>query len=337
MTPPQFGLGVKGSGTPSEHRDLASLAEELGFDVLSVFGDLGFQPPLPVLLAMASATRRIRLGPACLNPYTLHPLEIAGQMAALEAVSQGRAYLGLARGAWLELAGVRQTRPLTTLREAAQVVGRLLAGDDSGFRGQVFSLAPGVRLRYALPHRRLPLLIGTWSPRTAALAGEIADELKIGGTADPEVASRLLSWANGGPQGTGAGQARPAGGGVALVMGAVTVVDPDGAAARRRAKLEAAPYLDVVGSLHPSLVWPPGLLEQLRLRLRTGDLEAAGELVPDQLLDRFAFAGTPAEVAQRARALLEAGCRRVEFGPPWGLQPERGLRLLAREVLPRLR
>ena len=30
-------------------------------------------------------------------------------------------------------------------------------------------------------------MLGAWGPRGAALAGEIADELKIGGTASPAV------------------------------------------------------------------------------------------------------------------------------------------------------
>ena len=33
------------------------------------------------LLVMARESERIRLGPAALNPYTLHPVEIAGQIA----------------------------------------------------------------------------------------------------------------------------------------------------------------------------------------------------------------------------------------------------------------
>ncbi len=117
------------------------------------------------------ATSRVRLGPACLNPYTLHPYEIAGQAAALDAASGGRGYLGLARGAWLDAVGLAQPRPLTRLREAAAVVRALLSGDEAGFAGQVFRLAPGTRLRYPLPARVPPLLLGAWGPRGTALAG----------------------------------------------------------------------------------------------------------------------------------------------------------------------
>jgi 5,10-methylenetetrahydromethanopterin reductase len=100
---------------------------------------------------MARATSRVRLGAACLNPYTQHPYEIAAGLAVLDAVAPGRTYLGLARGAWLDAIGVAQPRPLAYLRDAAAVVRALLSGDAGGYAGPVFRLAPGVRLRGALP------------------------------------------------------------------------------------------------------------------------------------------------------------------------------------------
>ena len=36
-------------------------------------------------------------------------------------VTQGRAYLGLGRGAWLDALGLEASRPVTTLREAARI------------------------------------------------------------------------------------------------------------------------------------------------------------------------------------------------------------------------
>lgn len=52
---------------------------------------------------------------------------IAGQLAALDLASHGRAYLGLARGTWFGAVGLAQSRPLTALAalaEAAEVVYR---------------------------------------------------------------------------------------------------------------------------------------------------------------------------------------------------------------------
>jgi 5,10-methylenetetrahydromethanopterin reductase len=72
--------------------------------------------------------------------------------------------------------------------------------------------------------------------------------------------------------------------------------------------------------------------------LAAGDHDGAGALIPDRLLKRFAFAGTPDEVAQQARWLFDAGAKRVDFGGPLSVDGVRsGLELLARRFLPQLR
>ena len=265
---------------------------------MSVFHDLLFQPAIFPLLTIAAATARVRLGPAALNPRTLHPVELAGQAAALDLASGGRAYLGLVAGAWLDRLGLDESRPVERMREAVEVVQRLLADDRDGFEGEHFTLAPGAGLEYAPVRREVPLMIGTWKPRMAALAGEVADEVKIGGSANPDMVRLMREWI-----GNDA---------VGIVVGAVTVVDEDGDAARERARQEVAMYLEVVGGLDPTIDGPPPL-------------------------EKFTLAGTPEEVAEQARGLYEAGVERVEFGTPQGLTTARGVELLCDRVLPLLR
>ncbi|HSL64233.1 MAG TPA: LLM class flavin-dependent oxidoreductase, partial [Gaiellaceae bacterium] len=251
------------------------------------------------------------------------PVEIAGQTAALDAASGGRAFLGLVRGAWLDELGLDTSRPVRALREAVEVVRRLLAGDASGFEGDRFSLAPGARLRYEPLRPRVPLSIGTWSERLAALAGEVADELKIGGTANPALVPAM--------------RARIGNDRVRIVVGAVTVVDEDGPAARRRARAEAALYFPVVAGRDPTLGADEALVERVKALVDAGDAAAAGALIPDELLDRLAFSGTPEQVAAQAQAVYDAGALRVEFGTPHGLTHRRGVELLVSRVLPALR
>jgi 5,10-methylenetetrahydromethanopterin reductase len=328
----ELGLGLQSDKTATEYVRLTQLAENYGFDVLSVFGDLMYQPPFFPLMIAALNSSRIRLGPACLNPYMLHPVEIAGQIAALDLASQGRAYLGLARGAWLDAVGIEQRHPVTRLREAAEIVRRLLARDPGEFRGKCFTLGAGTNLRYPPKRERVPLLIGTWSPMTAALAGDIADEIKIGGSANPKMIVRMSELLAPGLK--RAERAAPA---VGIVVGAVTVVAEDGAAARRRARTEVAKFFDVVGELDPTIDIPAGLLTAVRQRVRAGDHEGAGALMTEDVLDAFAMAGTPEQVAEQARRLFDAGARRVEFGSPHGLTEEEGVQLLGERVLPLLR
>ena len=329
----EVGIGLAGSLRPSEYSELAGAAELAGFDVFSVFGDLMFQPPIPALLMAAQATRRIRLGPAAMNPYTTHPVEIAGQVAFLDLLSSGRAYLGLARGAWLERLHVPQPQPLAAIRDAADIVRRLLSGDDSGHRGKVFSLDRGLRLRQPLERPAVPLLVGGWGKRMTTLAGEIADELKIGGSANPAMVAHARSGLDAGAE---LGRRKP--GATRIVMGAVTIVDEDGERARSRARTEVAMYVDVVGPLDPTHPIDPELLARVHELVEGGRHQDAGSLIPDEVLDTFALAGTPDQVAAHAAELFAAGAGRVDFGPPLGLDgPLSGIELLAKRVLPALR
>ena len=315
----ELGLALQTNKAVGAYAPLARAAEDAGFDVVTVFNDLWFQPSLPALLEIASATARVRVGASCLNPFTLHPVEIAGQVAALDRASKGRAFLGLAAGAWLPSLGIDTSRALTTVREAWEIVRRLLAGDASGFAGERFVLPAGARLRYAVERPGVPLLVGTWAPRMAAFAAEHAEELKLGGSANPDVVAAFSS------------------GDLGVVLGAVTVVDEDGGRAREAARREVAMYVDVVGGLDPTFDIDPELLVRLRPLVQAGRDAEAGALLPDDVLTRCAFAGTPAEVAAHAEAVLDAGARRVDFGTPHGIDERHGVELLCREVLPRLR
>lgn len=323
----RFGVGLQSDKTGADYAELGALAEASGFDVVSVFSDLLYQPPIYALLEMARATSRVRLGAACWNPYTLHPYEIAGQVAVLDQASQGRAYVGLSRGAWMGAIGVAQTRPIATLREAIGVITHLLRGDGAALEGEVFPVAAGTRLRYGLPAVPPPVVVGTWGPKAARVAGQLADEVKVGGTANPDMVSLMGEWV--GAAAREAGRAP-----VGVTAGAVTVVDEDGAAARARARTEVAMYLAVVAELDPTVEIPGELLLTIKQLAGAGDYAAAGAAVPDEILDRFAFSGTPAAIVDQVHALVEAGATRIEFGTPHGLDSGHGIELLGRHVLP---
>jgi 5,10-methylenetetrahydromethanopterin reductase len=219
-----------------------------------------------------------------------------------------------------------------TVAEAARVIAALLSGDRTGVAGTHFVLPPGAALQRRPLRSSLPLLIGTWGPRLCRLAGAMADEVKVGGSANPAMVPIVRDWADAGARAAG----RP-GHRTRIVIGAVTVVDEDGHLARAQARLEVAMYIDVVGRLDPTVEMPPGLLEELGRALRTSGPRAAAARVPDQILDRFAFAGTPGAVAQHAIDILGAGADRVDFGTPHGTSADHGLELLGSRVLPAIR
>lgn len=328
----EIGIGLQTDKAPGRYGELAALAEVAGVDVITTFSDLLFQPPVGALLEIARATSRVRLGAACWNPFTLHPYEIAGQFALIDAESDGRAYLGLAKGTWLDAIGVPQDHAVARLRDAAGHIQALLRGDGEGFDSEYYPLQPGVRLRYPLRRDRAPLLIGSWGRLGVGLAGRLADELKVGGTANPDLAPVMRQRLH-----AGAARVGRSGDDVRLVFGAVTIVDEDGAAARAAVRREVAMYIDAIGALDPTVDLPADLMHRVRERLAADDHAGAGALIPDDLLDRFAFSGTPEQVAAQAQSLIDAGVDRVEFGTPHGLHDEaEGIRLIGERVIPLL-
>ena len=280
---------------------------------------------------------------AAVNPFTCHPINIAGNIALIDEASNGRAYLGIARGGWLDFVGVTPRRPVTALREAMACVRHLLRRDPAPLAGEIFPLAGGDALRWNTLRPDIPFLLGTWGEQTIRACRDQIDAIKIGGSANPDVIPyfrRILDLdaeaqsAQRGrrEEGERGSLARP----VDIVIGAVSVVDDDGDAARRLARREVALYLPIVAELDPTVQIDPALLARLKDAAAIYDFDAAAALISDDLLARFAFAGTPAELAAHAEALFAAGAARVEFGTPHGLTPERGLRLLGEQVLPRL-
>ncbi len=318
--------------TPAEYRALAELVDRYAFDVVSVYGDAPFQPSFDALLLMAQHLRRARIGPACVAPSRLSPIDMAGSVALLDHLTDGRAYLGIARGAWLARHGIRElTPPIVAIRECVEVVNRLLSGIYDAYAGQVFQLEAGVCLPYSVRRTRVPILIGTWGRKLGALAGEIADEVKLGGCANPAMVPVMAGWIAEGERIASRVEGR-----CGVVVGAVTVVDVDSRAAKNAVKRDLALYLPVVAALDVTLHVEPELLTRIAALVDTHQRDAAAALISDDLLAKFALAGSPDEVLAQAEALYAAGASRVEFGTPHGLDAQTGIRLLGERVLPGL-
>src|SRR5262249_46218048 len=108
---------------------LARAAEAAAFDQFWVSDDLFLRGVWPILTACALATERIQIGTCIVNPYTIHPAEIAMQAAALDELSGERLLLGVGAGAadFLGWVGLAQERPLTRMAETLAALRRLFA------------------------------------------------------------------------------------------------------------------------------------------------------------------------------------------------------------------
>lgn len=311
----------------SEYGALAAAAEGFGFDVLTVYNDMLFQPAWLPLMEMARHTQHAQIGVAAVNPFTCHPINIAGNIALIDEASNGRAYLGLARGGWLDFVGVEPKQPVKALREAFACIRHLLSGSAEPLSQDIYPLAGGDSLRWNIHRPDPPMLLGTWGLKTIENCHSNVTEIKLGGSANPAVVPHYrnhLDIMGASPD-------------LGIVMGAVTVVDEDGDAARALARREVALYLPVVAELDKTVEIDPEVLTGIKQAAANYDFDAACDFISDEMLSAFALAGTPTEIISQTEALFAAGASRVEFGTPHGLTPESGLKLLGEKVLPAFR
>lgn len=322
--PPQLSIAFQTDKPLNVYGELAAAAESYGFDGVSVYNDMLYQPPWLPLLEIARHTQRVRIGPASVNPFTSHPINIAGNLALVDAAGDGRAYCGFARGAWLEFIGLAPEKPISALREALVCVRHLLQQDKTPLDGEHFSLQSGDTLRWENIRPDIPFLLGSWGPKTIRACLPLVGEVKLGGCANLGAVRWLKSFL------------RDHGSHAAVVCGAVTVVDEDRAAARALARREVALYLPVIAELDPTVTIEPDRLGGLRQAMNRHNVDKAITFISDELLAKFAFAGTPAEIAEQILTLFEAGADRVELGTPHGLTAHKGLRLLGQDVLPQI-
>lgn len=312
------------------YAELAALVEQYSFDTITLYEDLMFQPAWQPLHVIAQHTERVRLGPAIVNPYLRHPAVIAGEFALLNEAANGRAYLGVGRGAFLDALDLPQPRPITTVRETIELVRRLVRGDRTPYEGEVFQATEDAYLRWDPPHRDVPILVGTWGPKTAALAGELADEVKIGGCWNPDMVPVMREYIARGARRAGRDPEA-----VDIVVGAVTVISDDAAEAEAIARRKVAMYVPIVGALDPTLSdGERAEIAAVEDAHDAGDSDTAINLLSTETLRKFACFGTPSDVIDQVERLEAAGAARVEFGTPHGPNKTVAIRQLGEQVLP---
>ena len=294
---------------------LAQLVEAVGFDRLGI-SDVPLYPDCFQLQALcAQATSRVHIGPLVTNPYSHHPVLLAGAAATIAEVSGGRAFLGLGWGAGLNEIGIAQPRPVAALRESIAIINDLLAGKTVTHHGSVFHVSK-VRL-VRTPERRMPICIGTRSPQTMRLAGELADMAIVGARyMTAEMARSYRAWVA-----KGAARAGRPPGNVEIAPRLTLCVSHDGALARTSVKLHAAYYLTLLKP--PEISIDPDRMVRIEAAVRRASgwyfapdvayPEEIHDLISDDIVERFAIAGTPRECLAQMREFARLGFTSVSM------------------------
>jgi 5,10-methylenetetrahydromethanopterin reductase len=282
---------------------LAVAAEDLGAAAL-LLADEGVDRDLYVTLtAIAVATRRLALIPAITNPHSRHPVATAAALGSLAEVAPGRVVAGLGAGGTLVFGpmGLAPARPFTALAEAVEVIDDLLAGKTVDHQGEF--AASQARLDWA--PGRLPVAIAGRGPRVARLSAERADWVIVSGKPVAEIGAFTRTLRD---------RAIKAGRKPRVAWNPMVGWTP-GHLDHIRPHLSYM-TVDMPAAWRERLGVDDGLVARLRAALASDGPDAAGRLVPDEVLGAFAITGDRADVVSRLAAAIESAAPElVAFGP----------------------
>lgn len=329
----KFSLRLNNDLPVADYITMAKLAESAGFDQIWVSDDLFLRSAMVILTAVAGATSRIELGTCILNPYTLHPAEMAMFAATLDEYSGGRFNLGLSAGAedFLGWVGITPDAPRTAVIETVEAVKRLLSGERVPLEGKFLRWTDEAYLRFT-PRRSVPIYIGALSQRMLTEIGRIAD----GGLPllfPPEHYSHVLPFIE-----HGAAQAGRDINAIDIAACVWCSLSDDRAAAEDALKAKIAYYGHALSdTIYAALGVPREAFAPIaHVAQVENDLERAKRMVTPEMLG-IGIAGDTRVLIERLEGLAALGVRHLSFGPPLGPDPAAAVALIGREVIPHFR
>jgi 5,10-methylenetetrahydromethanopterin reductase len=311
---------------------LTKLAEDLGYTCAYV-GDsqMIWREAYTILGAAAMATSRITLATGVTNPLTRDPSVIAAGMITLHELSEGRVVLGIGTGDSSVETLNKKPATLAQLEQSVSFMRALIAGEtvphpESG--------AP-VRITYATSGTRIPLLLAVSSPRIHRLAGRIGDGAIVLVGTDPDYLAQSRKELEAGAAEAGRDLRADA---FRVVCWTPCSIQTDGNAARDAVKAHVARIL----KRRLPIELDPDTMEVVRKIRATYEYyshmvpgSAHSEIVPDDLVEKFAIAGTPTEAQEQLRRLAATGLMDEIAIIPHGQQPydrEHTIRLIGEAI-----
>ena len=328
---------AEGAMSPEDVADFARAADELGYHSIWVAEAWSFDAFM-ILTSLVPHTQRIGLGTSIVNVYSRTPALIGQSVATLDALSGGRAILGLGASGPQVVEGwhgMPYEKPLQRTRETVEIVRTILRRERLTYEGEVFRLGMGLKLINHPVRSEVPIVIASLGPKNVALTAEIADGWM------PTLYSPSQGPAVFGPS-LDEGRARRSPDlGPLQVYGTLAVAitdEPD--LPRTMTKHMLALYLGGMGSkdqnFYNRLVQRYGYVEEataVQDLYLAGKRDEAAAAVPDALVDDLTAIGPAGHVKEKLAEMAGAGVDVLMVSP---LAFDQRSRLELLETLPNL-
>ncbi len=284
-------MSILATGPARQVAEVAALAERLGYSRIWVADEgIAARDVYVSLAAVAAATAKAKIGPGVTNPYTRHPGVTAGAVAALDELSDGRAFLGLGAGGGLALGplAVERLRPVRAARETITALRALWAGETVSLNGDAFSLS-GAQL--VNPRPGIEIHVAGRGPKMVEMAAAAADGF-YASYVHKGVLGALVERLQSSAQ-------RP----LTLTYCTRFVLDEDGWRKARRDMSFRLP--DSPAEVRSAVGMTAADVEALRAELARGGPDAAAGLVRDEWAAPFVISGSPAQCRSELLGLVE--------------------------------
>jgi 5,10-methylenetetrahydromethanopterin reductase len=285
-------------------------AEQMGFEaVWQAESRLVREATVP-MAAFAASTERIKVGSGVVNTWTRNAALLASTFVTLDDLAPGRVILGL--GAWWDplarKVGIDRRRPLRVMREVIEACRELFTLKEVTYRGEFVSL-DGVRIDVvhgdASP-RDIPIYVGATGPKMLELAGEIAEGVVLNYMVSPLYSDHAMERIEAG--------ARRAGRSLDQIDRPQLVVcslDEDRDKALDAARLLLTQYLGQQPHIMEASGVDRSLIEEINEIVdwpaTQQEIEKASSLVPDEVVQLVAAAGTPEECRAKVAEYVDHG------------------------------
>ncbi|MBJ7464072.1 MAG: LLM class flavin-dependent oxidoreductase [Mycolicibacterium sp.] len=304
------GVGLFPTESVGAMCDYVTLCESLGYDNVW-FGDSQniWRESSTVMGAAAVGTEKIVFGTGVTNAVTRHPSVLASSWATLAEFTNGRVALGIGTGdSSLRTMGLRPQK----LAELEQSITDLRAL----FRGESVAEASSgadFHLNYVTEPMNIPIYIAASAPKILKMSGRIADGvIVLVGTA-PHFIEAALQTIEAGAKESGRTLDD-----LHIVLWTPTAIAEDRTEARDlvRAHVSRVAIRPLPAKVDPALEKAIDRIRDSYNYYEHMNTEAAhADLVPDELVDLFALAGTPDECAQRLKEIESLGVNQVSIVP----------------------
>jgi 5,10-methylenetetrahydromethanopterin reductase len=300
----KFGVGLFPIEPIQRMLTLIKLSEDVGFSCAYI-GDsqMIWREPYVLLGAAAMTTKRIILATGVTNPITRDLGVLAAAWASLHEMVGDRLLLGIGSGdSSVETLG-KKPSTLANLERSIGILRDLIGGKSLTSPETNAS----VRLTYATPGTEIPIYPAVSGPKIHRLAGKVGDGAIVLVGVDPHFlrASRRELEAGAADAGTTLKEKK-----FRVVCWTPCSILDDGRAARRAVKAHVSRILKrQLPFEHDAET--RGVVQEIRKQYEYYEHmvvgTAHGEVVPDEMVERFAIAGTPKEAREQIERLAASG------------------------------